>query len=231
MDLFAEYRPSSDTCRHHIARVRWLGLIPVGLSLAMMHAARPAPGPGLWSALGTALGLHLVLWGASRLPSVAHPGPAAAADAWFPLLLFVLQTGFVSVTAVMMWITLDDLGHRPSAAEEFIFYALLAGIPLHRLVRSQDPAGTMSPRRQRWEYFFRYLKRSLAAILLGLLLTNLLRDSEGRIGTGSIILAISLWVATVLVVLGCLTFFVERAIEAGRPGQSSRSPTAPPGGS
>ncbi|MBP7830148.1 MAG: hypothetical protein KA248_09555 [Kiritimatiellae bacterium] len=229
MDVFSEYRPSSDTCPQHIARAHWLGLIPVGLALAMMFAARSAPGPGLWSALGTALGLHLVLGGAARLPSVAHPGPDAAADAWFPLLLFVLQTGFVIVTAVMMWVTLGDLGHAPSAAEEAVFYALLAGIPLHRLVRSQNPQAIMSPRRQRWELFLRYLKRSLAAILAGLLLTNLLRDADGRIGPGGIILAISLWVATVLFVLGCLTFFVERAIEAGRESQSSRSPTAPPG--
>ena len=231
MEIFFEYRPSTDTSRGHVARARWLGLIPVFLSLAVMLAVRNGPGPGLWSALGSALGLQLVLWGASRLPSVERPGPDHAADTWFPLLLFILQTGFVAVTAILIWQTLKDLGHETGAGEEAVFYALLGSFPLHRLCRSNTPDTEMSPRRQRWEYFFRYLKRGLAAVLASLLLTNLLRDAEGRIGPGGIILAVGLWVGTVLFALGCLTFFVERALEAGRIGQSSRSVTVPPGGS
>ncbi|HOW98954.1 MAG TPA: hypothetical protein PK634_14335, partial [Kiritimatiellia bacterium] len=70
MEIFFEYRPSTDTCHGHVRRAQGLGLIPAVLSLAMMLAVRTGPGPGLWSALGSVLGLQLVLWGASRLPSV-----------------------------------------------------------------------------------------------------------------------------------------------------------------
>ncbi|MBU1693199.1 MAG: hypothetical protein KKC51_04475, partial [Verrucomicrobia bacterium] len=126
---------------------------------------------------------------------------------------------------------LQDLGHYASPAEEVVFYALLVSFPAHRLIRIPAPGEEAGRRRLQWEVFFRYLTRGLAAILLSLMLTNLMRDSAGKIGQGGIIPAIALWVTTVLFVLGCVTFFIERALVVSGPVQSSRSETAPPGGS
>jgi len=231
MDIFPEYRPSADTFTEHVHRTRLLGLVPVFLSLLLMLAVPDGPGPGLWSALGTAMGLHLLLGGACGLPAVSNRPSARAADQWFPPLLFTVQTGFSIVTAVLIWRTIQDLGHTASAAEKGVFYALLVNFPAHRLVRVTAPGEEVSRRRSRWEMFFRYFKRSLVAILVSLLLSDLLKDPSGKIGQDTIIIAIALWVATVLFVLGCLTFFVERALVAPGSFQSSRSENAPPGGS
>ena len=229
MGFFPEYRPSADTFREHVDRARWLGLVPLFLSMMLMFAAPAGPGPGLWSAFGTLVGFHLLLGGSTRLARESSRPSARAADRWFPLLLFAVQTGFGIVTAVLIWRTLRDLGHHSSPAEEVVFYALLAGFPAHRLIRVRAPGEEAGRRRLRWELFFRYLTRGLTAILLSLLLTDLMRDPAGKIGQGGIILSIALWVTTVLFVLGCVTFFIERALVASGPVQSSRSETAPPG--
>jgi hypothetical protein len=231
MSVFPEYRPSAETFREHVDRTRWLGLVPLFLSLMLMFAAPADPGPGLWSAFGTVLGLHLLLGGGIRLARESSRPSARAADRWFPLLLFAVQTGFAIVTAVLIWQTLLDLGHYSSPAEEVVLYTLLASFPAHRLIRVRAPDEEAGRRRLRWELFFRYLTRGLTAILLSLLLTDLLRDPAGKIGQGGIVLAIALWVTTILFVLGCVTFFIERALGVSGPVQSIRSETAPPGGS
>jgi len=231
MSIFPEYRPSADTFTDHLARTRRIGLIPLFLSLLLIFSMPAGPGPGLWSALGTALGLHLLLFGASRLPSVASPAPSGSADSWFPPLLYAVQTGFLAVTAVLLWRTLRDLGHPSSLAEEVIFYILLVCFPVHRLIRSTAPYEEMSPKQVRRELFLRYFKRSLTVILFSLILTDLMRDPGGRINQAGLIRAIGLWVVTVLFVLGCVTFFVERAFFSAPGPQPGRSETAPPGAS
>lgn len=232
MSVFPEYAPSAAAFPEHLRRARRLGLFPLFLTLILMRAAPRGPGPGLWCALGTIAGLYVLLWGAVQFAFDDSGRPTPAGDRYFPVGLFAVQTGWGTVTTLLLWRTLVDLGHRTSLAEQAVLFAVLMAFPAHRWIRSLLTTTELGPAGLRGELFLRYVKRALAALLLALILTDLIRGPDGKIGEGGIIRAIGLWVITVLFVLGCLTFCIERALlVSAAAGQSRRPDTAPPGGS
>lgn len=225
MDLFPQYRPTQDGAIQHLDRTRLLGLIPIFLSLVLMGAVRGLPGPGLWCAFGTAVGLQIIL-SSARLASVSARQRRRTTDplivkaeVWVPLLLFGVQTGFAVITVLLLWLTLGDLNYRMNALQHGLLFSLLVFFPAHRLAVEAARQGE-NPARVRLEGFLRYVKRSLLAVWTALFLTEVLRDPSGKIGEGTMMLVIGLWIFTALFVLTCLAFLLDRIAGRGRAPQS-----------
>ena len=225
MTFIPEYRPGHKEFAARVAQVQWLGLIPVFLSLLLIWAAPDKPGPGLWSAFGTALGFSLILHGARRL--VQYPGQATAwgqrramsAERWFPGFLFAIQSGLATVTALLLWFSLGDLGLQHSALSTGLLYFLLILYPAHRLSR-ELVRGREEVSYQTLEVCLRYLKRGLTAILVAMVFTGMAREGGASISEPMLIAVITVWAVAALMALIGLVFILERLLARPKPGQS-----------
>jgi len=214
MLLFPQYRPSERTARQHIRTTRRMGLVPVLIAAALIYAKSFRAGPGVWAALGLALGLQLLLGGAQSLSSTASGRTRAAtylaltADRWFPVFLFAAQTAFVLIVLALLWLSLAEVGLPASPWRHANVAALALLIQLSRLANE----GTRfhdSVKLGLAERFIHYLCIILAATWLVTTLISFLAPPGEQPVEEYFPLIIALWVGESIVILVCVVLFLD----------------------
>lgn len=203
-------------------RTALFGLVPLTMSLMLMAAQWP-PGPGLWSALGTTVGLYLLAWSGRELAEFSR----STQTLWTAA--FVVRWGWATVTVLLLWNTWLTIGLQAGSVDHLVLWMTLILGPLHRWMRTRSERPEASWNTHRIELLLRYLLRISVTLLSAMVLVNLLREPDGTVGPAGIIPAIAIWVLAVLVILACVGLLIERWITLAA--QSKASDTAPPGGS
>lgn len=217
MVLFPQYRPSERNAGRHVATTRRLGLVPLAIALLLMTAARGGPGPGLWSALGIAVGLHLILGGAHALiRTPGHRTPvgdslARRADEWFPLFLFAMQGAFALLTVAILWLTMCDLGF-PVTPAHHIEVVLLALLALAYRLAHEAALADDHPRYELAEKLARNLIVILVTLWIAGTLTSILIPPGETLPKEKIPGFTAMWVAASIVILICVATFLDRLV-------------------
>ncbi len=219
MPLFEQYQPSSLRSREYILRTLRLGLIPIAVTVLLMVERPRPPGPGLWSALGIALGMEIMLYSAWRMrrPDTSRTRlgrrMAESMDLWFPLLMFTAQSGFLIVTVLVFWLTLLELGLQIYRWTHLVFLTLLFYIPVRRFALA-----CVKAKPEETVYVVRELLNYVAAILLTLLtgaVLTMVLIPLGHPDTGDASPSlIAVWVLVVIAVLSFSILFVDRVFSS-----------------
>lgn len=195
-----------------------MGLLPVLVAIALIYARRFAAGPGLWAALGIALGLHLILRGAHGLVTAKHAlSPsgarfAASSDRWFPPFLFAIQTAFALVSFAVLGLTIKELGFPTAAWQDILLVLIVVLIPACRLAREAAKAEP-STRREMRERFLRYLCIVLGTTWLVSFLILLLAPPGEKLIDEYVPVVILLWVVDAVVILACVALYLDHAVQ------------------
>ncbi len=213
--MFAEYMPGSRTVEHQTAIAQWLGLVALSLPMALFWAQPEPPGPGLYSATGIAIGLHLVLWGAFHLFD-AEPKSTPVArylirmgERWFPFLLFGVKYSFLLIVLTLLWQTLDDVGLRVGLWLQILFGLLLVSIPLRRLT-SEWAYADDSSLADLCSSFVKYLMRILITILVAVFIEIVIIQQSSPYHTDTDMFSIFIWIVALLNIFSSVVLFLGR---------------------
>lgn len=230
MVLFPQYRLSERNCGRHVRTTQKLGLVPLFVALLLMTTAKGGSGPGLWSALGVAAGLHLLLWGAYSLthtPERKSPWGdtlARTANDWFPLFLFSMQSAFLLLTLAILWMTLCNLGF-PATAVQHVEVALLALLaPAYRLAHEATLADD-SPRYELAAKFARNMIVILATLWLAGTATWYIVPPGEPLPGHKMPVFTAMWIGAAVVILLCVATFLDRLLHVRAQRKNDSRPT------
>ncbi|MFH0953990.1 MAG: hypothetical protein V1873_06640 [Verrucomicrobiota bacterium] len=220
MLLFPQYQPSERAWKQHVRAAFRIGLLPLFVAGALIYAKSFRAGPGLWAALGLTLGLQLILRGAQSLPAAENRSRfgtylALRADAWFPLFLFAVQTGFILIALALLWLTLTELGFPASPWKHANVIALALLLPACRIAREAARFDD-SVRLDLTERLLRDLCIILATTWMVTTLISFLAPPGEKPVDEYFPLIIALWVAGAVVVLICVALFLDHAAHVGK---------------
>lgn len=212
--LFYEFHPSSLKGLYHYLVTQRIGFLPILVAALLLYAHPHDPGQGLWCALGLALGLELILWGAYDL---RRPGSAqtrwgrhltARLDFWFPPLMFVIRYAFVALLLIVLWVTIHELGFPTTWWHHGLFILLVVALPTGRFMREIVGAGESTRGMELLSRFFFYFNIALFTVIcVGTLSSVIIAQSEPYQTDPSPALVL-LWLCAVLGLLSCAVLFI-----------------------
>jgi hypothetical protein len=225
-DALAEYGAGDRAYRSRCQRVRALGLLPVLFAITLLIATNLRPAPGLWSVIGIAIGMELVIWGADALhkPGTRRSRLAerlvSHTQSWMPRLLFGIENAFIALAMIILWFTLADIGFPAGLFDHVVFAALLLQMPFRRFLRRRALiAPTM------WNHLTddvsRYVLYSLVALFIASVSTGFILPPGQPLDREPPASVLFLWVPAILV---CIAMVVLAASDIARFRQESRMP-------
>lgn len=222
-----EYRVAHRRARYHYNRARVIGLIPVGVSLAFLYYAGDFYRPLLFGGLGTACGLHLMLWSAYEAHFAGrHTGwthrRLEDSDAWFPSFLIICQNGFFAITLAVFWFILCRLGFPASLLDQALLAAWVCVWPVLRVLRARLYVDAHNANLETSYEFFRAASVSLVAFLVASLVTDFALSNAAETPNYDLTwIGMFVWLPATLVAVGCVVMFLDHLIRKRprRPGK------------
>lgn len=231
MAMFTEYRPDARGFGKAYAHIRNMGGVPMGLALALVYAHAFRPGPGVWCALGLAVGLLLVLYGAYALPgdrrrSAFGQWLYARAERWIPFVFFGTHYALFNLSLIMIWITLHDLGFQSAGWQHAVFVLLIVLLPVRRFAEEWSHTHDRVSARILFAVAHYALIMTLIAVTANVLMASIVSQSE-PFQTDTDPLVLIVWVLSVTAILFCAILLTSR-IRAERGARPAKPPTPPP---
>ena len=220
--LFESYRITNKTSVEHFRHACYLGGVACAFSLLVLLSVRPADRILPWAVFGVTAGMAILLAGAFSLHRVSPQTRwgrflKGTSDEWFPAFLFCMRKIFLLLFAILLWVTLQQLGFPSSITINSLFAMILLIIPIRGILREYL---SISPtdKKEVVNDFFRYAIISISAILIVTVLTSLSGDPVTSSDVNMI--NIILWISALLVVATSLVLFLSR-LPRHRPHPSS----------
>lgn len=218
---FPEYRPSAPTGYRNFRNAQYAALGILLASLLLMIAQPVAPGPGLYLIFGVTLGISLVLSGLEKI--FFQNGYSTAwgrrlnerRNALGPWILYSAQTILLFLGVSLFWV---PSAHYILPASFFLHanvVLLMLAIPAYRLVA----AYARVTEADHWISAAQLLRSavlSLAAVLLGGLITAALAPPRQGIPQGSHAFLVLIWLGVLMVPVVCALLWANHVLSRKR---------------
>lgn len=214
--VFEEYKLSSRHAREHFRRSLATGVVPAALSLWIGLSRLPHVGPGLCAALGLSVAGLLMLWAARELHRERQVSQLSGwlvywSDRWFPAFVLLCQNFFVSITVMLLWFTICDLGLNASWLQHVLLLTLLALSPLRRILDGTEPTHP-SPLRELFTESLGYLNTMVLVVFVADTISRALLPPDKPLTEAPPLGAVMVWVPAVLIIIGCVILFIDHIL-------------------
>lgn len=208
--------------RLQVRQCQLLGWMAVAFNISLL-TVRPASAVPFMALGVAALSLSLLLWAVFRLcRSPERRGFLgrwiyAHRDRGFAIGLFALQTVFILITAITIWISLPALGLDVLIWQHTLFYLMVLLIPVKRMLRKYTLLQPSADRLHRFHDVLAYLLFAAGAVLLTGSVHRTIAPTDRAFKHNDIVFMTLLWVPAVLAVIVCLSQILARITRSASP--------------